>query len=212
VHGGVGWNFEQRLGGRQPGIDEAVQVARADLVADACIDDVSSTDLDTLEADATRLVRHYLEQAGDLPVRAVENPFEVVLFDPTTGEALPRRLRGYFDFLTGDGTVVELKTASRGWGDIDPSRHLQLGAYSYAAELATGVPVCVEAHVLVRTKREVRIDRYELASGQHGWWLQSAIEIERAIAARIFPPAPGMACSGCEYRQACNRMGRSEAR
>ena len=67
VHGGVGWHFEQRLGGRQPGIDEAAQVARADLLADACIDGVSSTDLDTLEADATRLVRHYLEQAETCP-------------------------------------------------------------------------------------------------------------------------------------------------
>jgi len=210
VHGGVGWYFEQRLAGRLPDIEEAVQIARADVAADANGGNVSLTEWDELEADAGRLVRHYLEQAGDAAVSSVEQAFDVPLFDPETGETLPRRLRGYFDLRTENGAVIELKTAARGWGEIDPSRHLQLASYSFAAEQAGGRSVAIEAHVLVKTRREVRLDRYELKPGQYGWWRQSAADIERAIQARVFPPAPGFACSGCEYRQACDRMGRTE--
>ncbi len=135
---------------------------------------------------------------------AVEEPFEVELVDPRTGEVLGRPLRGYFDLVLAE-KIVELKTSARGWNEHDLIRHLQVGAYAFARHALTGEASTVEARVIVKLKKEPRIETYTVERDTHGlgWWLSAAAEIESAIEAGIFPPSPSPLCHECEYQKAC---------
>jgi putative RecB family exonuclease len=200
MHGAIGWWFEEKLAGRSPSLAAAERVFAADLAAHASQDDIDRSELVEAEEDGLALLRVYLQQYGDLPVARVEQPFEVDLADPSTGEVL-RPLKGYFDLVLDSGTVIELKTSSRKWSEPEVQRHLQLGAYSYVAARSCTSPVLLEVHVLVRRKRTPGVETYSYA--RTGWWLPAALAIERAIQSRLYPPSPGPMCSGCEYAQAC---------
>lgn len=195
VHGALAWWFTERLEGRIPTVANAERIFLADLAAEIEPGDVSESELVEVEQQGRELVRLYLERHGDLRVAAVEQPFEIELHDPVTGELLPRRLRGYFDLVLADGSVVEIKTAARSWGrSPDLRRHLQISAYSFATKKS------VEAHVLVKKKLPtVEVFR----SGNNNWWLAAAVSLERAIMSGIYPPRPSPMCSTCDYEQTC---------
>ena len=40
-------------------------------------------------------------------------------------------------------------------------------------------------------------------SSDYRWFMAAAADIERAIAAGFFPPAPGMSCAMCDFTAAC---------
>ncbi len=207
VHSAIGWWFEEKLAGRTPTIENAERILAIDFLAittDVTVRWKKDTTPADVETDGKRLVRLYLTRYGDEPVTAVEEPFEVELVDPRTGEVLGRPLRGYFDLRLHEKTV-ELKTSSRGWNPFDLVRHLQVGAYSFARHAITGRSETIEARVLVKLKREPRIEVHpvERDVATLGWWLSAAAAIERAIEAGIFPPTPGPLCHECEYEKAC---------
>ena len=211
VHSSLAWFFEETLLGRTPTAALAEDVFTADFLAATIDKNVRWKDgtPDDLEAEGRRLVRTYLAAHASLPVVAVEKKFEVPLVDPETGEHLGRPLRGYFDFVLED-RIVELKTSARGWSEYDLPRHLQIGAYCFASHvLFPGLPT-VETHVLVKLKKEPRVERFtiERSRSELGWWLAAASEIERAIEAKVFPPAPGPLCASCEFAHACLNLGR----
>ncbi len=127
--------------------------------------------------------------------------FDFVILDPDTGEQMPRPLVGYFDAELATGNVIELKTARRAYSEVDLRVGLQFAAYRTAAR---HFGVDVEVIALVRTKSP-KVQHVVLPHDRDvsRWFMRSAASIERAILAGHFPPAPGMACSSCEFRRAC---------
>jgi CRISPR/Cas system-associated exonuclease Cas4 (RecB family) len=207
VHGAIGWFFTEKLEGRAPTRARAEEVLAADLLAGAAGAQVRWKDAtpESLEYEGRRFLRLYLERFGDLPVTAVEAPFGVELLDQESGEVLGRPLKGYFDLVLGDGRTVEVKTSARGWSEHDLSRHFQVGAYCYAGSADSGAPALLEVHVIVKLKREPRVDVFPVKRDQEAcrWWFRAAAAIEHAIAQRAFPPAPGPLCRECEYEATC---------
>ncbi|MCC7540586.1 MAG: PD-(D/E)XK nuclease family protein [Deltaproteobacteria bacterium] len=207
THSAIAWWFTERIDGRTPTLDQADAVLAADLLAGSAGTDVRWKDAtpESLETDGRRLLRLYLSQYGDLPVVAIEAPFEVDLFDDETGECFGRPLKGYFDLTLDDHRVVEIKTSARGWSESDLVRHLQVGAYCHAWNTLHGGPSQIEVHVIVKLKREPRVEVFPVSRGESAsrWWLHAAGAIERAIAGGHYPPAPGPLCGACEYESAC---------
>ncbi len=213
VHGGIGWYFEERLAGHKPTIEDACSIASIDVVADVAMGGIRwrTATAESLDEEARRLVTLYLESMTDAPVVQVERKLEVGLVCPSTGEVFGRPLVGYLDLVLADRTVVEIKTASRAWSEFDLPRNLQLGAYAFALRHEPHTKLA--AHVLVKLKREPRLDVLEVnLDGQaQAWWLAAVSEIERAIAAHHFPPTPSPLCHQCEYERACARRSLSVA-
>ena len=222
VDSAIAWWFEERLARKERSIDDALQVFEADFAAETIGAAVrwKETPREELIRKGQALVRLYLTEQGSLPVVEVEAPFRFDLEDPETGEVLPRAIKGYFDLVLEDGTIVELKTSSRKWSDFELARHLQIGAYVAAGHIRSGGdPSCLAVHVLVKTKSP-RLDvlSVERSEGQNRWWLRAAIDLERAILAGNYPPTPGPLCVECEYGRACTgwlsdspRPGRARA-
>lgn len=207
VHSAVGWYFEQRMRGVTPEVAEAEAILAADLQAETEGKVVRWKDHTpaSLEEEGRRLLRAYLATKADLPVVAVEQPFIVDLVDPFTDECIGRQMKGFFDLVLEGGKVVELKTSSRGWQEFDLIRHLQVGAYAFAWNALHGGPSQVQVDVIVKLKREPRVETYLIERGERDtlWWLAAAREIECGIAAGIFPPSPSGLCHECEYEVAC---------
>jgi putative RecB family exonuclease len=212
LHSAIGWFFEERLTGRTPTIAEACTVLVADLLAGAALGDIRWKDKtpESLEEDGRRFVALYLERFGTLEVVAVEQPFQVDLMHPETGEVVGRPIKGFFDLVLDRHKVVELKSSSRGWNEFDLKRHLQVGAYAFVWNALHGGPSQLEVHVIVKLKREPRVETYRIERGEPDtmWWFAAAAEIERAIAAGHFPPQPSPLCGECEYERACAATGR----
>jgi putative RecB family exonuclease len=207
VHSAVAWWFEERLQGRRPRVARAQDILTADLTAGMAEATIrwKNTTPDALEAEARALLAFYLADHGELPVAEVEAPFELELKDPATGEVVGRPLTGYFDLVLENHTVVELKTSAKGWIAFDLIRHLQLGAYAFAANALHGAPASLEVHLVVRLKREPRFESYRLERAEPAtrWWFEAARTIEAAIGDGHFPPTPSPLCRECEYEHAC---------
>lgn len=215
MHSAIGWYFERALLGGEPTVEAAEEILAADLLAESVGHEVRWKDKtpESVEAECRKLLRLYLTEKADLPVVATEELFQVDLQDPNTGEFVGRPMKGYFDFRLEGNRVVELKTSSRGWSDFDLIRHLQVGAYAFAWNALHGGPSELEIHVIVKLKREPRVETYRIERGEEAtrWWLESAREIEAAIAGGHFPPSPSALCRECEYERACaNWVGGDE--
>lgn len=204
VHGAIEWFFEERIAGRAPTVDAALHIAHADFGAEIHEQTVrwGRWTLDDLRTHAQRLVRFFLERHADLPVRGCEERFDIALTDPDTGKPLPRLLTGRFDLSLEDGGVIELKTARSEYTATDLASSLQFGAYS-AAIAQLGLDR-LDVWVILKNKTP-RLQRLAIVPNDHHrhWFLSAAAAIEKAIAARHFPPAPGFGCKTCEYRRRC---------
>jgi CRISPR/Cas system-associated exonuclease Cas4 (RecB family) len=207
VHSVLGWFFEQKLAGRTPSQESVDRIVDADLLALTEGEPIRWKDAtpENVASDTKRFVRCFLSEHADLPVKHIEQPFRVPLADPDTGEVLGRDLKGFFDLTLEDGTIIELKTSARGWQDHEVSRHLQLGAYAFAFNAMHGAPSKVRAIVVVKLKREPRIETFTVERGEHEtrWWLEAAAAIEGAISGGHFPPNPNPFCVECEYARSC---------
>lgn len=207
LHSAVEWYFERRILGITPQIAEAESILSADLQAETegKIIRWKNHTPESLEEEGRRLLRTYLAVNANLPVVAVEQPFTVELVDPFTGECAGRQLKGYFDLVLEGGRIVELKTSSRGWQEFELVRHLQIGAYAFAWNSLHGGPSQLEVQVVVKLKREPRVETFTIERGEAHtrWWFAAARDIERAIAAGVFPPSPSALCHECEYEAPC---------
>lgn len=208
VGSAVAWWFDAMREGRDATVDDAVRILRADLAAAVARPDVDWDDdtPETLAAQGEKLLRLFVERFGNLDVLRTEERVELPIVDPVTGAVLPRRLLGFLDFTLVDGSAVELKTAARAYSENDTARNLQFGAYRAVmrARGAGGLRLVV----LVKTKtpkvQEVTLQADDRAVG---WFMSAAADIERAIAAGLFPPAPGMSCAMCDFTAACAGSG-----
>jgi putative RecB family exonuclease len=207
VHSTVAWWHEERIEGRTPTIAKAKDVFVADLLAETTDGNVrwKTTTAQSLEAEGLALVELYLAQYGALAVAEVEAPFRVNLEDPVTHKIIGRPLRGYFDLMLQDRTVIELKTSSKGWSDFDLIRHLQIGGYAFVLNTLHGAPSKLDVHVLVRLKREPRVETFRIERGAAAtrWWFEAARAIEAAIEDGHFPPKPSPLCRECQYESSC---------
>ena len=214
MHSAVGWYFDRKTRGGEPTIEAAEEILAADLLAETAGQTVrwKERTIESLETEGRGLLRLYLSEKGDLPVLATEEAFQADLIDPLTGEFVGRPLKGYFDLRLEGNLVVELKTSSRGWSDFELIRHLQVGAYAFAWNALHGGPSALEVHVVVKLKRDPRVETYRIERGEEAtrWWLESAREIEAAIAGGHFPPSPSPLCRECEYALTCERWSGDE--
>lgn len=202
-HSAVAWWFEERAHEREVTVERALKIFRADLAAATAYDNVrwGDTTPKQLDEEGERLVRLFMHEKGELPVVESEVRFDFVIIDPGTGEQTARPLVGYFDAELANGNLIELKTARRAYSEVDLRAGLQFAAYRTAAR---HFGVDVEVMALLRTRRP-KLQHVVLPHDRDvsRWFMRTAASIERAILAGHFPPAPGMACSSCEYRRAC---------
>ncbi len=204
VHSAIEWWQGERIAGREPDLDRALRIFRADWtaqVADPLLNLEDRTP-EELQAVGEALVRLFVERfAGEPPPTAVEQRFEVVLRDPRTGTPLPVPLVGFLDAIA-PGVAWELKTAARKSGVSDYM--LQLSAYSYAVRRNTGDRPTVRVVQLVKT-REPKIEVVEISVSDRdeAWFCEVAVEVYDAIVRGAFPPSPSWMCPKCEYRGAC---------
>lgn len=202
-HGAVQWYVERRAEGERPDIEDALLIARADFAAATEVGNLrwGRWTREDLAEHARRLVAFFLRERGDLPVRSTEARFEMDLYDPETGEILPRTYIGFFDLLL-DGSVGELKTARSEYTPMQIASNLQLGGYLVAADRhgLGGLDLMV-----IIKNRQPRLQQLRLKPSPkaESWFLEAACSIERSIAAGHFPPSPGWMCGSCEYQQRC---------
>lgn len=203
VHSTIGWWFEQRATERDVVVEDAARVLRADLAAAIAFDNMRWGDSSPtlLAEEGERLVRMFLAAHGELPVQETELRFDLLVVDPDTGAPMPRPLVGYFDVELATGNVIELKTVRRAYAETTLATNIQFAAYRTAARY---LGVDVEVMALVRNKTP-RIQHVVLPHDRDvsRWFMRAASQIERAILAGHFPPAPGSSCASCEYRGAC---------
>jgi len=122
-------------------------------------------------------------QEPDTEIVAVEEPFDVPLIDLDTGEVLDRALVGTLDLVERDAegsvVVVDLKTSSRRYTDLQAELSLQLSMYSYATSmngLGDQEDFRLRFDVLTKTKQPelcrywTQRDRPRRASGSFVWW------------------------------------------
>jgi putative RecB family exonuclease len=208
LHSAVGWWFEEKLAGRTPTLEGADRIFVSDLLAECSLGNIRWKDAtpESLESDGLRYLRVYLERFGDLAVRAVEEPFNIELVHPETGELVSERnLKGYIDLVLEDERIIELKTSRSAWSDLELIRHLQVGALAAVGNALHGGPADVEVHAILKQKRQPRVEVYAISRGEPAtrWWFEAVRAIEGAIADGHFAPNPTPRCGECEYEKAC---------
>ena len=161
---------------------------------------------------ATRMLAVLCEKSEPGPeVVAVEQPFAVPLIDQETGEVLDRDLVGSLDLLERDAdgrlVVVDLKTSSRKYTDLQVEASLQLSVYSYATGLlgfADQEDVRLRFDVLTKTKQP-ELHRYWTTRDRAAnvRLFRLVAEVLAAIEAGVFYPNVGWGCKECPFRSKC---------
>ena len=137
---------------------------------------------------------------------AVEQPFELDLTDPETGEVLDVRLRGIIDLVEEGETLVDLKTAGRTLESGGLERHLQLSTYALAFFLLHGSIPMLRLDMLLKTAKP-RLERHPTTRSLEdlGWTARLIREVALAIQTEHFYPNPSWRCTECEYFAHCQQ-------
>lgn len=211
----VGWWFRQKLKGRQPTVNAALEVFSADFAADTVPFPIrwKNQTPGGVEEIAQERLRMYLSVHGELPVVAIDQRYEVALRNPETGEALSRPLVGYFDLvLRRREGLVHVKTTSRALPPRSPRWQLQFGSYVTAAHALRQGTVHIATHAILKPSVP-RIEEYEAidVTKASRWFYETARHIEKAIRLGQFPASPGPKCNHCEFRKRCDSESGTDA-
>ena len=107
-------------------------------------------------AQGIALLDLYLQQPPPPNIRAMEQELRTPLVN-SQGEVLEKFLFAVIDLVhrneDDDLTVVDLKTSSRGYSDLEARLSLQATAYLYAAQEHYQEPVTFAYRVLVKTQK-----------------------------------------------------------
>ena len=152
------------------------------------------------------MLQLYVESANGVKPIAVEQPFELELADPDTGEAFDLRLRGIFDLVEEGETLVDLKTAGRTLESGGLERHLQLSTYALAYCLLHGKIPKLRLDMLLKTTKP-RLERHETTRSMDDliWTARLIREVSLAIETEHFFPNPSWRCTECEYFAHCQQ-------
>lgn len=208
VHAAVEWFHRERMLGRVPEANEVTAIFEADWYAQN-VEPLVFSARESREALAEKgrsMLALYLEATnGALPV-AVEQPFELDLTDPETGEVFDVRLRGVVDLIEEGEVLVDLKTAGRTLEAGGLERHLQLSTYALAHLIQHGSIPRLRLDMLMKTARP-RLERHETTRTveELAWTAQLIHEVALAIETEHFFPNPSWRCTECEYFAHCQQ-------
>jgi len=208
IHSAVEWFHKERLAGRAPELEHVLSVFEADWYAQN-VEPLVFSERDSREGLAEKgraMLKVYLEQANGAKPTAVEEPFELDLADPETGEVLDVRLRGFLDLVEDDDVLVDLKTAGRTLESGGLDRHLQLSTYALAFLLLHGRIPKLRLDMLLKTAKP-RLERHETTRSVEdlSWTARLIREVSLAIETEHFFPNPSWRCTECEYFAHCQK-------
>jgi putative RecB family exonuclease len=208
VHAAVEWFQKERLAGRSPELTQVLEAFDADWYAQNTEPLVFSEreSKDSLAEKGRAMLQLYVESANGMKPVAVEQPFELDLADPETGEVLDVRLRGIIDLVEEGETLVDLKTAGRTLESGGLERHLQLSTYALAFFLLHGSVPKLRLDMLLKTAKP-RLERHSTTRSLEdlGWTARLIREVALAIETEHFYPNPSWRCTECEYFAHCQR-------
>jgi len=206
IHAAVEFFHRLRFEGQAVDLAEVLRIFEADWYAQN-LEQLVFSDRESenalLEKGKAMLTVYLEAQTGGRPV-AIEQPFELELADPETGECLDVRLRGVIDLVEKGDVLVDLKTAGRTLGEGDLERHLQLSTYALVFFLQRGMIPRLRLDVLLKTKVP-RFERHETTRSVEdlGWTARLIEGVARSIETEHFFPNPSWRCSECEYFAHC---------
>lgn len=207
IHSALAWYNSERLKGNGVPIDTLYKVFDADWYSQKAELEVRYKEGEqemALVSVGKELLTLYTRL--DLPkVRGWEIPFTVPITDVATGEALDVDLKGFFDLIEGEGTIVEFKTSAQALSPLDLDTRVQFTAYSYAYELLYGQPP-KELRVLNLIKaKKPRIAEAVTSRDRESYrgFFHLTKEVLKGIRAGVFVPHPGYYCKECEYAKVC---------
>lgn len=198
-----------RLDGETLETAQLVRLFRADWQAeiDQGLSYKSNESANMLRWYGEQLVAEYAAWLGDRKLVAAEQPFEIDLIDPETGEVYPERLRGYFDVIFEGDIVGEVKTVARRYDEGTLARKIQLSAYAYAWRQMRGRdPSLLIIELLKQRKPQIVEATAERTLADDAFFVRLALDVTDAVDAGAFPPNPGWLCSDCEFANACRRF------
>ena len=208
VHAAVEWFHRERLAGRSPELTQVLQVFDADWYAQNVEPLVFSEreSKDSLAEKGRAMLQLYVESSNGTKPIAVEQPFELDLADPETGELLEVRLRGIIDLVEEDDVLVDLKTAGRTLEAGGLERHLHLSTYALAYLLLHGSIPKLRLDMLLKTAKP-RLERHETTRSVEdlSWTARLIREVSLAIETEHFFPSPSWRCTECEYFAHCQQ-------
>lgn len=153
------------------------------------------------------LVNEYAKWLGDRKLVAAEQPFEIDLVDPETGEVYDERIRGYFDVIFEGDVVGEVKTLARRYDEGTLARKIQLSAYAYAWRQMRGRdPSLLVIELLKQRQPQVVEATAARTTEDDAFFVRLALDVADAVDAGAFPPNPGWLCNDCEFANACRRF------
>ncbi len=208
IHAAVEWFHLQRMEEKDASPEAVFQVFEADWYAQNVESLVFSSkeSKDSLAAKAKGMLTLYVSSLGDSQPVAVEQPFELDLADPETGELLDVRLRGVIDLIEEGDVLIDLKTAGRTIEAGGLERHLQLSTYALVYLLDTGSIPRLRLDLLLKTVKP-RLERLETTRTLEDLACTARLirEVSLAIETEHFFPNPSWRCSECEYFDHCQR-------
>ena len=207
VHAAIEWFHRERIAGRAPDPASVAAIFAGDWQAQN-LEPLAFKERETPDGLAElgqRMLQLYVEQLRDEPAPlAVEEPFEVDLADPVTGELFDLRLRGRIDLLEEGETLVDIKTAGRSFESRGLERHLQLSTYALVYLLLRNRIPHLRLDVLLKTKTP-RVERMLTVRTVEdlAWTAHLLRRVAGSIASGHFFPNPGWPCGECEYFAHC---------
>ena len=159
-----------------------------------------------------RMLEVFTEEIKPRTIEAIELPFSVPIYDPSTGEELPVKLVGAFDLIEsdedGNRSIIELKTAARKWSDGQVETELDPSVYSYAFQemgySTNGSETLVRFDVLTKTKSP-SLETYFTTRDETDQrkMLSLFSKVLKAIEKEAFYPNTGWQCNGCPFQKQC---------
>src|SRR5262245_40688246 len=208
VHAAVEWFHRERLAGQAPELTEVLKIFDADWYAQT-IEPLVFSERESKHSLAEKgraMLQLYVESCNGTKPVAVEQPFELDLADPETGEVWDIRFRGIIDLVEEDETLVDLKTAGRTLESGGLERHLQLSTYALAYFLVHGSIPKLRLDILLKTTKP-RLERHPTTRSvaDLSWTAQLIREVAQAIQTEHFFPNPSWRCTECEYFAHCQQ-------
>jgi CRISPR/Cas system-associated exonuclease Cas4 (RecB family) len=208
VHAAVEWFHKERMSGGNPELVEVLKVFDADWYAQNTEPLVFSErePKDSLAEKGRAMLQLYVESTNGTKAVAVEQPWELDLADPETGELLDVRLRGIIDLVEEGDVLVDLKTAGRTLESGGLERHLQLSTYALAYLLIHGSIPKLRLDMLLKTAKP-RLERHDTTRSLDDlvWTARLIREVSAAIETEHFFPNPSWRCTECEYFAHCQQ-------